>query len=391
MALAFQSPSPISPPLAHTNSFHATPYNGVQASPLSTLQRIDQFLQDVEMQAPVDDNTICLVVDTNILLGNLGLLQQFVRDVERYAVSILVIIPGAVLNELDGQKKSDRLGWFSRRASAWLLEKVKEKRSVRVQGNAETLNPSGNWRIRERGQHSGDRYNDELILDCCLYFGSKFRTALFSADTNLRIESESTAVPSIAPTSGRDLAKFLLGRDLNTFATYQADYTGTESMEQDNGMDIDEEVPRLSAEQAMNLLHLQIIEHFTRLLVELVGRVGPELEDVASDGGVTASQHAPKWKNADTPYREWSAAQCLQYLDWKRPAKKTHPRLEVFLSKPYSRDPPGARSGKEWSYEAWSSALNGLGQIGDDWGDISIRQDLDGLRHHREAVFGTQR
>jgi hypothetical protein len=69
----------------------------------------------------VDDQTICIVVDTNILqvhaltsknqlqyliryhrLQHLGLLQQFVRDVERAALSILVIIPGAVLNELDG-------------------------------------------------------------------------------------------------------------------------------------------------------------------------------------------------------------------------------------------------------------------------------------------------
>ncbi|KAJ7047251.1 PIN domain-containing protein [Mycena alexandri] len=393
MSLAFASRSPIPPPLAHTNSFHApTPHYGDVQAPLhnATLQQIDQLLQDVEMQAPVDDSTTCLVVDTNILLGNLRLLQQFVSDVEAAAVSIIVIIPGAVVNELDGQKKSDRLGWFSRRASAWLLEKVKQKRSVRGQGNAETMNPSGNWRTRQRGQPFGERYNDELILDCCLYFRSKFRTALFSADTNLRIESESQGVRSIAPTSGRDLAQFLLGRDLEKFQPYEADYTGIDSLEHDNSMDVDEEAPRLSAEQAMDLLHVQVIEHFTRLLVALVGRVGPELEDVASDGGVTASQHAPKWKNGDKPYREWNAAECLEYLDRKRRAKRTdNPRLEVFLSKPYSS--PGARKGREWSYEAWSSALHGLGQVGDDWGDLSIRQDLDELTQHREAVFGLRK
>jgi hypothetical protein len=154
-------------------------------------------------------------------------------------------------------------------------------------------------------------------------------------------------------------------------------------------MDVDEEVPKLTAAQAMDLLHVQIIDHFTRMLRMLCGRVGgPALEDPASDGGVTASQHAPKWKNGDKPYTEWNAADCVEYLDRKRPVKRTYPRLEIFLSKPYS---PGARCGREWTYEAWSSALDGLRQIGEDWHDPSIQGDLEELARHREAVFGIRR
>ncbi|KAJ7129550.1 PIN domain-containing protein [Mycena epipterygia] len=353
----------------------------------TTLQQIDELVQDVEMQA-VDESTTCIVVDTNILIQHLGLLQQFVRDVERAALSILVIIPGAVLNELDGQKKSDRLGWFARRASEWMLEKVKQRRSVRGQATQETCKPSGNWRIRQPGEPFGERGNDELILDCCMYFRTRFRTALCSADKNLCFESESQGIRSISPRSGRELARFLLGQDMNTFATYQADYTGIESLEQeqDDSMDVDEEAKKLTPPQAMDLLHLQIIDHFTRLLVALVGRVGGHaLEDIGSDGGVTASQHAPKWKNGDKPYREWNAADCLEYLDRKIRVKRTYPRLEVFLSKPYSH---GARCGREWTYEAWSNALDGLKRVGEDWDERSIVYDLEELARHREAVFG---
>ncbi|KAJ6598945.1 PIN domain-containing protein [Mycena vulgaris] len=375
------SGGPTSPlPAYATNSLHrATSYSdAVVHLNNTTLRQIDQLVQDVEMQA----------VDESTTLQHLNLLQQFVRDVERAKLAILVIIPGAVLNELDGQKKSDRLGWFARRASEWMLEKVKERRSVRGQATQETMKPSGNWRIRQPGEPFGARGNDALIFDCCVYFATKFRTALCSADKNLCFEAESQGIRSISPKSGRELAGFLLGRDMDTFATYQADYTGIESLEQehDDSMDVDEEAPKLTAAQASDLLHVQIIEHFTRLLVALVGRVGgPALEDPASDGGVTASQHAPKWKNSDKPYKDWDARECLEYLDQKIRVKRTYPRLEVFLSKPYSH---GARCGREWSYEAWSSALDGLKQIGDDWGEPSIQGDLEELVRHREAVFG---
>ncbi|KAJ6539459.1 PIN domain-containing protein [Mycena capillaripes] len=399
LSLSSSSMANFSPvlPQPYPSSFHATT-SGDTVAHLNntTLQQIDQLVQDVEMQAPVDDSTICLVVDTNILLQHLGLLQQFVRDVEREALSMLVIIPGAVLNELDGQKKSDRLGWFARRASVWMLEKVKERQSgkrsvVRGQTTHETCKPSGNWRIRQRGEPFGERGNDALIVDCFMYFRTKFRTAMCSADRNLCIEVESENPGStITPRSGRELAQFLFGKDKD-FAPYEPDYTGIESIEtEDDGMDVDEEAPKLTPQQAMDMLHIQIIDHFTRLLVVLVGRVGPELEDVASDGGVTASQHAPKWKNGDKPYKEWNAGECLEYLDRKKRVKKTYPRLEVFLSKPYLRN-VGARCGREWSYEAWSIALNGLKQIGDDWNEVSIQGDLEELTRHREAVFGLAR
>ncbi|KAF8195763.1 PIN domain-containing protein [Mycena galopus ATCC 62051] len=391
--------SPISP-AAYLNAgyFHAAPFsNGDTLAHLdnATLQQIDQLVQDVEMQAPVDERTICLVVDTNVLLEKQKLLERFVRDVEKRALPILVIIPGVVLHELDLQKKSDRLGWFARQASTYILEKVKEKsKTIRMQREQETCNPSGSWKIRPPGSFQG-RNNDGLILDCCMYFRTKFPTRLCSGDKNLCTESETAEIPSISPRSGRELVRFLLGQNDDSFAAAEPDYTGPESLEHeqdDSMMDVDEELPKLTTEQAMDYLHAQIVDHFTRRLVELVGRVGPELEDVASDGGVTASQHAPKWKNGDTYYRQWNAAQCLEYLDQKRRMKKMlNPRLDVFLTKktPDTRNGGnGARRGWEWSYEAWSNALNvGLLSIGENWNDQSILADLAELEQHRKVVF----
>src|ERR1700721_2635876 len=46
------------------------------------------------------------------------------------------------------QKNRDGLAWFARRASQWLLQRVKERKIVKGQANEETCKPSGNWKIR---------------------------------------------------------------------------------------------------------------------------------------------------------------------------------------------------------------------------------------------------
>lgn len=43
-----------------------------------------------------------LVVDTNILLHHFDILAQFVKDVERLSLPMIIVIPGAVISELDG-------------------------------------------------------------------------------------------------------------------------------------------------------------------------------------------------------------------------------------------------------------------------------------------------
>lgn len=46
------------------------------------------------------------------------------------------------------QKNRGGLAWFARRASQWLLLRVKERKVVKGQANEETCKPSGNWKMK---------------------------------------------------------------------------------------------------------------------------------------------------------------------------------------------------------------------------------------------------
>lgn len=53
-------------------------------------------------QAPLSEHAAFLVTDTNILLHHFEVLAQFVDEVERNSLPVIVIVPGAVIYELDG-------------------------------------------------------------------------------------------------------------------------------------------------------------------------------------------------------------------------------------------------------------------------------------------------
>ncbi|KAJ3515453.1 hypothetical protein NLJ89_g1742 [Agrocybe chaxingu] len=162
----------------------------------ATLQQIDKIAnEDVEMKAPVSEYAAYLVVDTNIILHRFEVLSQFVKDVERGEVPVVIVVPGAVIMELDGQKKRDGLAWFARRGSSWLLQKVRERKCVKGQALEETLKSSGSWKKAEPGEiTSSEMYNDNLILDCCMFFAQKKVTLLCSADNNLNVSQTNKGV-----------------------------------------------------------------------------------------------------------------------------------------------------------------------------------------------------
>jgi len=157
-------------------------------------------------------------------------------------------------------------------------------------------------------------------------------------------------------------------------------------------MDIDEDSESSSSatkvllpSHALDLLHIQVIEHFTRLLVELVGRVGNDLIQKQVEGGTSLSRYAPQLPK--THYSEWNAPQCLEYLHSKRsPPRSARPPVEVFLALPYTRR--GARRGQDWSHRDWEVALDALANIGDLWQEGYIRESRNGLKPIMENVFG---
>lgn len=56
----------------------------------------------VPSQAPLSESGAFVVVDTNILLHDFDVLVQFIEDAERENVPVVIIIPGVVIQELDG-------------------------------------------------------------------------------------------------------------------------------------------------------------------------------------------------------------------------------------------------------------------------------------------------
>jgi len=142
----------------------------------------------------------------------------------------------------------------------------------------------------------------------------------------------------------------------------------------------------LQPSHPLDLLHIQVIDHFRRLLVELVGRVGgPEIHQVRRTDGTAASRYAPQWQRQGRHYLEWSVGEVLEYLDHKKKIPATSPRVEVFLSRPYSNR--GARRGQDWSRRDWEVALASLGRIGDIWEEASIAESLRVLESHVEGIF----
>jgi hypothetical protein len=153
-------------------------------------------------------------------------------------------------------------------------------------------------------------------------------------------------------------------------------------------MDIDDDSSSaevLLPSHALDLLHIQVVEHFTRLLVELVGRVGDDLKQRQIEGGTSLSRYAPQLPK--THYSQWDAPQCLEYLHSKKsPSRSNRPQVEVFLALPYTRR--GARRGQDWSRRDWEVALDALASIGDLWQEGYIRESRNGLKPIIDDVFG---
>lgn len=91
-------------------------------------------------------------------------------------------------------KKRSGLAWFARTASTVLLERVKEKKSVRVQKRTETLHTPLDG-------HESERANDIYIYDCCRYFRERGLVALVTADKILSVtcagDTKGEWVPSV--------------------------------------------------------------------------------------------------------------------------------------------------------------------------------------------------
>jgi len=212
-------------------------------------------------------------------------------------------------------------------------------------------------------------------------------------------EGVSTICPEGDTFCSRDVAQALFGFEASRFkfSGYHPIYRNSSMRliqsvptpeSDDDGMDIDDDdasVPRsrlFHPSHALDLLHLQVIEYFTGLLLELVARIaGPEVQSFNESSSV--SKHAPAFSRKS--FTTWGALECFDYLGTKKRLAKTNPRLDIFMTRPY--EGVGARRGQDWSRRDWEAVLKGLGEIGDEWQEGSIRESVPALELHMSRVF----
>lgn len=207
----------------------------------------------------------------------------------------------------------------------------------------------------------------------------------------------------------RDIAEVLFGQevDLAKFAAHTPSYRLSSVIDpskaqhpavlsqEDDSMDVDDD-PEFSASSdeillpshALDLLHIQVIEHFTRLLLELVGRVGgiTSIKQNQVEGGANSSMHALRSPSLPKEWKKWGAPECIHYLNKKNSLPQScHPRVEIFLALPYTCR--GARRGQDWSRKDWEIALDALARTGDLWQEGYIRESLACLKPIVNDVF----
>ncbi|KAG8967618.1 hypothetical protein FRC03_009647 [Tulasnella sp. 419] len=159
-----------------------------------------------------------VVVDTNVLISLLPLCKSLVQIVNSSpALNITVIIPGIVIQELDGLKTSRKINIatradgtqkhvevskLAREANNWLLQKMKEGcRCIRVQKETDTpRRPS--WKVNRSGLT-----NDDLILECTKFFAAWYditsaNVMILTNDKNLALKALTEGIRVLSPGPG---------------------------------------------------------------------------------------------------------------------------------------------------------------------------------------------
>ncbi|EJF61181.1 PIN domain-containing protein [Dichomitus squalens] len=384
-----------------TTSTTAPPYD-------STVEQLYHAANDVEMQDAFPTNKIYfyIVIDTNVLIDYCGIIEQFCFDVEKAGHPIMVVIPSVVLGELDGLKNRPELQWFARQATTWLLKKVKERTTVKLQSAKETLSPGA------RTESDEIRRNDLAIRDCCLYFADRsrgFGALLVTLDKNLNLECHKEDIDVCLPPqrswSSRLLAKALpvagvkveIFQDREAFPRYRPSKTRqrlghTEgpaalaprlAIEDVDMMDVDDAAGPDASEEyvplhARDSLHAQIAEHFTLVLRDLARRVHHECREPLT---VSNSAHAPAYRR--TALSSWTAAACFSYLETKK-AFGREAWMPYFFAR---RGEHGWRKGQDWPPRMWNMALDMLEEVGRKFGDGALLSSVAAVRPHVQEVW----
>ncbi|KAI9251970.1 PIN domain-containing protein [Sporodiniella umbellata] len=206
--------------------------------------------------------TTIAIVDTNFLISNLAYLRTLLEAAEKNPGSLLILIPWVVIRELDGLKgrrsslSSESVDTLARKAMKFLETQLQEKsKYLKGQKLHET-------RI-DRSLQDPKLKGDDLILDCCIYFQSITHQNIYllSNDRNLCIKVMIHDIQSLSAESKTKMGHFIKAVSNNRFLPQSrpiaqpiAQRPLQPSLEEDSGMDIDDEGYAFEATEDMAMV-----------------------------------------------------------------------------------------------------------------------------------------
>lgn len=174
----------------------------------NTFQNAHDSLYDHETPIQFNDETnipqnnsqasIYLVIDTNFIISHLRLLNELQHLHTEYHDIYRIIIPKQVMQELDGLKKDKsyenglQIGQLCRSAIDWCYKNMHD--------NDTTVKGQKLYECIDRTTEK-----DDSILDCCLYFKSKYPDSLvilMTNDKNLCVKALSNEILTISYRKG---------------------------------------------------------------------------------------------------------------------------------------------------------------------------------------------
>lgn len=193
--------------------------NSDSINPVTDDMELDKFYTQT-VPVHLEGNVSYLIVDTNFLLSHLTTLDQLKSLGTTYFLRI--VIPIAVIHELDGLKNGDKhthresnvsdqsVARLARKANDWIYAALSDPTSTVM------------------GQNSKQRINklavkDDAILDCCLYFQKEYPhtlQVLLSNDKNLCMKALLNKVLTVSHRKNMDarlISEMILTENIHRF------------------------------------------------------------------------------------------------------------------------------------------------------------------------------
>jgi len=148
-------------------------------------------------------------------------------------------------------------------------------------------------------------------------------------------------------------------------------------------MEVDEEPIRPS--HPLDILHVEVVEHFAQLLLGVVDRVGGSEVPWHGPPQGQVSRHAPSW--AKIVFAEWTPRESVRYLGRKKGPKASQAALDKLENFLLYADKQGGRKGQDWARGDWDGCVLTLEEIGKSWEDDELTESAEDLRRFAAGTF----